>query len=82
MITLVDEALSLIEELGTIGAMKWLEKAVQLEITCLSPEIVRRAGVSLKEMPRPSTDWQKAAMLVCKEVVLLGSTGRSYNDNS
>lgn len=76
MITLVDEALSLIEELGTIGAMKWLEKSVQLEIIGLSPEIVRLAGVSLKEMPRPSTDWQQAANLVCKAVILSGSTER------
>jgi hypothetical protein len=79
MKTNVDEALSLIEELGTIGAMKWLEKAVQLEITGLSPEIVRLAGVSLKEMPRPVTDWQQAAQVVCKEVVFLGSTERKQD---
>ncbi len=77
MITLVDEALSLIEDIGTIGAMKWLEKAVQLGMTGLSPEIVRLAGVSLKEMPKPATDWQQAAQLVCKEVVLMGSIERN-----
>jgi hypothetical protein len=31
-------------------------------------EVVRLAGVALREMPRASTDWHKAAKLVCEAV--------------